>query len=117
MLLPTLHQVNGGYYTGAVANNANPSDKWGYAVGAGIKLNAPMIGAGDYFQAQVNFAEGASRYVFSTPNSNWQYVNGATQSFGFLSDAVYGGAVAGGTRTGRSLIAETQTARIAPGRC
>ena len=102
-IMGALHQVNGGYYTGAVANNANPSDKWGYAVGAGIKLNAPMIGAGDYFQAQVNFAEGASRYVFSTPNSNWFKADGATAAFGVLSDAVYGGTIAGANTTGLEL--------------
>lgn len=102
-IMGALHQVNGGSYTGAVANNANPSDKWGYAVGAGLKLNAPMIGAGDYFQAQLNFAEGASRYVFSTPNSNWFKADGATSAFGVLSDEVYGGTITSTNTTGLEL--------------
>ena len=45
-------------------------------VGAGIKLNAPMIGQGDYLQAQVNYTQGALRYVFQTPNTNWAKVQG-----------------------------------------
>ena len=35
----------------------------GWAVGAGIKLFAPMIGQGDYVQAEVNYTEGADGYI------------------------------------------------------
>jgi len=100
-IMGALHQVNATYYTGGVAGH--PSDKWGFAVGAGIKLNAPMIGPGDYFQAQINYAEGASRYVFATPNSNWGYGNGATSAFGIMSDAVFGGTVGGGDASSAEL--------------
>ena len=91
-IMGALHQVNPLYY-GATTGSGHPGDKWGYAVGAGIKLNAPMVSPGDYFQAQVNFAEGASRYVMATPNGNWGYGNGTGNigAFGLLSDAVYGG--------------------------
>ena len=41
----------------------HPDDKWGWAVGAGLKVNFPMIGPGDYFQAQVGYAEGATKYT------------------------------------------------------
>ncbi len=68
--------------------------KLGFAVGGGIKLNAPMIGKGDYFQAQVNYTEGALRYVFMTPNTNWGNYDGNAMAFGVLSDAVYGGTAA-----------------------
>ncbi|MCW5686715.1 MAG: porin [Pseudolabrys sp.] len=95
-IMGAMHQVNGLYYGGAAPGTGHPGDKWGYAVGAGIKLNAPMIGAGDYFQAQINYAEGASRYVFATPNSNWFKGDGANGAFGILSDGVYGGAVGAG---------------------
>ena len=98
-IMGALHEVNATYY-GLVPGSGGPGDKWGYAVGAGVKLNAPMIGPGDYFQAQVNFAEGASRYVFMTPNSNWGYVAGNQAAYGVLSDAVYGstaGTTAGAT--------------------
>ncbi|HWM80636.1 MAG TPA: porin [Pseudolabrys sp.] len=87
-IMGALHQVNALYY-GVGTGSGHPSDKWGFAVGGGIKLNAPMIGPGDYFQAQINYAEGASRYVFATPSGNWQKVNGDTQAFGIMSDAVF----------------------------
>ena len=57
------HEVNATYYDGTAAGAGTPSghpgDKSGWALGGGIKLNAPMIGKGDYFQAQVNYTEGA----------------------------------------------------------
>ncbi|HZT26679.1 MAG TPA: porin, partial [Pseudolabrys sp.] len=60
-------------------------------VGGGLKVNTPFIGKGDYFQSQVTYAQGASRYVFFTPNTNWAKVDGNTISLGLLSDGVYGG--------------------------
>ena len=101
-VMGALHQVNALYY-GATAGTGHPGEKWGYAVGAGIKLNAPMIGAGDYFQAQINYTEGATRYMFATPNTNWTYANGANSGFGIISDGVFGGTVAGGNTTGVEL--------------
>ena len=47
--------------------SGHPDEKIGFAVGAGIKVNFPMIGPGDYLQAQVNYTEGASRYAALTP--------------------------------------------------
>jgi len=54
-----------------------------------------MIGQGDFFQAQVNYTQGALRYVFNTPNTNWSKVDGNSAGFGFLSDAVFGGTLGG----------------------
>ena len=88
-VMGAMHQVNPTYYSAAGATANGPSDKWGYVVGAGLKLNAPMFGPGDYFQAQVNYANGASKYVFQTPNSNWYEADGANAGYGVLSDAVY----------------------------
>ena len=76
-----VHDVGGGYYgttvgggtcvAGSLASgntcSGHPDDKLGFAVGAGIKINFPMIGPGDYFQAQVNYTQGASRYAALTP--------------------------------------------------
>ena len=50
--------------------SGHPDDKWGWAVSGGLKLNAPMIGQGDYFQTQVNYTQGALRYIFQNPNGN-----------------------------------------------
>jgi len=92
------HDVNALYYVGGPAavatlgaRTAHPDDKAGFAVGGGLKLNAPMIGQGDYLQAQVNYTQGALKYIFQTPNSNWGKVDGSVIGFGVLSDAVFGG--------------------------
>jgi hypothetical protein len=89
-IMGALHQVNGTYYSGSIPSSGHPDDKLGFAIGAGIKLNAPMIGQGDYFQAQINYTRGALRYIFQTPNTNWAKVEGSTQGFGLLSDAIFG---------------------------
>ena len=83
--------------------NGHPEDKWGFVIGAGIKLNAPMIGQGDFFQAQVNYTQGALRYIFQTPNSNWGKSDGASEGFGVVSDAVYNGAIAAANATDLEL--------------
>jgi Porin subfamily len=72
-------------------------------VGAGIRLNTPMIGQGDFFQAQINYTHGALRYIFQTPNSNWGKVDGGSEGFGVLSDAVYGGNIIIGNASDLSL--------------
>ena len=41
----------------------HPGDQWGWVVGAGLRLNFPMIAQGDFFQAQVNYTQGALRYL------------------------------------------------------
>ena len=84
------HQVNALYY-GTPESTGHPDDKWGFAVGAGLKLNAPMIGQGDYLQAQVNYTEGALRYAFFATNFNYAFRDGSEAGFGILSDGVYGG--------------------------
>jgi hypothetical protein len=38
-------------------------------VSGGLRLNAPMIGPGDYFQIGAVYAEGATRYASNTPTS------------------------------------------------
>ena len=51
-----------------------------------------MIGKGDYFQAQVNYTEGALRYIFHDPEQQLVRSSMATAwRIGVLSDAVYGG--------------------------
>ena len=71
----------------------HPGDAWGWAAGAGLRLNFPMIGAGDYFQGQVNATVGALRYIFFSPNENWGKVDNGNLAYGVLSDCVYGGIV------------------------
>ncbi len=69
-VMAAAHQVNATYYAwlGRVSRAwraGHPGDKWGWAVGGGLKLNAPMIGQGDYFMAEVNYTEGALGYIFT----------------------------------------------------
>jgi Porin subfamily len=69
-----LHQVNAPYYVNAsgVVNpegSGHPDDEWGWAIMAGLRLNTPTIGQGDYLQLQAIYTHGASRYLMQNPNS------------------------------------------------
>ena len=46
-----------------VSWNGHPDEEYGWAVSGGLRLNAPMIGPGDYFQAAVHYAQGATNYT------------------------------------------------------
>ena len=93
--LTRLHSINGGH----------PNDKIGFAVGAGIKINFPMIGPGDYFQAQVNYTQGASALRRPHPGAARLApgIFGAGRDelgVGFFADGVYCGSNATGGRHG-----------------
>jgi hypothetical protein len=107
-IMGAIHQVNSLYYS-STAGSGHPDEEVGFAVGAGGKIFAPMIGMGDYLQFQVNYTEGALRYVFMTPNSNWFKADGAESGFGLLSDGVYGGTLTG-TGTGAATSVQLTTA-------
>jgi hypothetical protein len=63
-----VHNVGAGYYAaatspfpGAVAeNNGHSTDKWGWAITPGLKINFPMIGPGDYFQGALHYTQAVS---------------------------------------------------------
>jgi hypothetical protein len=60
-------------------------------VGAGLRLNFPMIAQGDYFQSQVNYTQGGLRYLNMANNSpNYGWERGGNFGFGVMSDCVYG---------------------------
>jgi hypothetical protein len=92
-IMGALHEVNMSYYGNNTLDptTGHADDKLGWAIGAGIKLNAPFIGQGDYFQAQVNYTQGALRYVFQTTQPNWGFTEGNGFGFGVVADAVTGG--------------------------
>ncbi len=85
------HQVKPLYYGVGLRPAATRTTQWGFAVGGGIKLNAPMIGQGDYFQAQVNYTQGAVKYIFQATQANWLYRQGDSAAVGNVLDGVYGG--------------------------
>jgi hypothetical protein len=107
-IMGALHEVNATYYSAAnalqsapgTATNGHPGDKWGWAAGVGVKINTPFITQGDWFQAQANVTQGALRYVFNTPNSNWGKVESGKEAYGVLSDCVYAGVITVGNNTG-----------------
>jgi len=114
-IMGALHDVNALYYNGATGStltgrtNGHPDDKLGWVVGAGFKLNTPYFGQGDYLQAQVNYTQGALKYIFQTPNTNWGKVDGDTSGWGIVSDAVYGGTI-NTTGTGAATDLQLTTA-------
>jgi hypothetical protein len=77
--------------------NGHPDSKWGWAAGVGLRVNMPFIGAGDYFQTQFGYAEGATKY---TTNSSCggggacTFVSGANFGFGFAGDGNFIGSPA-----------------------
>jgi hypothetical protein len=102
-IMGALHNVSAPYYTGS-ADAAHPNDKLGFAVGAGVRINAPMFAAGDYFAAEVDYSKGALRYLSHTTNvGDYFRYEGSSVGFGVLSDAVYGGTVAGGNASNLEL--------------
>ncbi len=101
-----LHQVNGTYYANAsgtgltpgVEGNGHPGDQWGFALMAGLRLNAPMIGQGDYLAAQIIYTQGALRYLYQNPGTGNMYLqDNQNVAFGMMSDGVYGGSALGGS--------------------
>jgi hypothetical protein len=100
-IMAVAHEDNAGYYgqtvSSATSNGipgtsfGHPGDKWGFVVGAGLRLNFPMIAQGDYFQSQVNYTQGALRYLDhggGAPTLFFERGNGA--AYGLMSDCVYG---------------------------
>src|ERR1039458_4578857 len=87
-IMGAIHDVAATYY-GTPDNTGHPSDEIGWAVGAGIKILTPMIGAGDYLQAQVNYTEGARKYVDFSYNNMYSMFNGGNYGIGIGSDGVF----------------------------
>jgi hypothetical protein len=102
-IMGALHDVSAGYYGGPTGTAAlgvasgHPDSKWGWAVGAGLKVNFPMIGPGDYFQAQVGYAVGATKYTTNSScggGGSCVAINGNQFAFGWAEDATFLGSAA-----------------------
>jgi hypothetical protein len=108
-VMAALHEVNACYYSecgagqvggagtsGAFSSDGisgHPADAWGWVVGGGLKLNFPMIAAGDYFQGEVNYTQGALRYLNQPNQANYEAQNANTGTYGIMSDCVFGAGV------------------------
>jgi hypothetical protein len=104
-IMGVIHDASGLYY-GTNTSTGHPGDATGWDIGAGIKLNANQIGPGDYFSAQINYAQGASGYpidgaanstLVAVPGPAGYYSawTGSTYGMGVVSDGVFaaGGAI------------------------
>jgi hypothetical protein len=83
-IMAAAHQVNYGVVT-------EPSDKTGWALGAGVKVNLPMLGAKDYFITQFTYGKGAIDYVGSGLGQAQTTTQGGTVSYGPAWDSVVTG--------------------------
>jgi len=104
-IMGAIHEVNPGYYTaaGAAGGLGGPGDDVGYALGAGIKLNLPSLGKGDFFITQFAWTKGALCYAFEgacgiaggNPILHYNIQDGSTAAspvtvgYGPLYDATY----------------------------
>jgi hypothetical protein len=87
-IMGAIHENSAQYVGGTTNAFPSASNSYGYALGAGLKLLAPMIGAGDYFQTQFNYTVGATSYVNNSAGLFSRY-NGSTGfAYGQLSDNV-----------------------------
>jgi porin-like protein len=114
-IMAAAHEVNANYYDTHPATG-HPGDQWGYVVGAGLRLNFPMIAQGDFFQGEVNYTHGALRYLMMGDNSpNMQIGRGNTYGFGVTSDCVFGSLTSGaqvassGTNVNGQVVGATGT--------
>ena len=101
-VMGALHYLNPLYYNDTVtAGNGlgHPGDAWGWVVGAGLRLNFPMVAQGDYFQSEVNYTQGALRYLNQPIQGNYEAEQSNNAAYGIMSDCVYGSA-AGVASTG-----------------
>jgi hypothetical protein len=89
-IMGAIHNASATYY-GSNVGTGHPSDAVGWAVGAGVKINFPSIGPGDYLQAQVNYTEGARKYVDASYTNMYSMFNGSTYGIGIGSDGVFAG--------------------------
>ena len=101
-VMGALHQDNAGYY-GATPATGGPGNKWGWVVGGGLKINAPFISPGDYFLGEVNYTQGAVKYLWNSNQGSQTEVMGGTEAYGVSSDCIFGGTVAAGNSTGCQL--------------
>ena len=93
-VMGALHDASGTYY-GSTAGSGHPDDKLGWAVGAGVKINLPMVAAGDYVAAQVAYSQGALKYICNHPGCSYDndYNGGTSFGYGMWTDSVYGNAL------------------------
>jgi hypothetical protein len=92
-IMAAAHNASAGYFGANSVINGHPSDKWGYALGAGLQLNVPGM-KGDIVAVQANYAKGASGYVYQgNTTSLLGFQNGGgvggSVGYGYVTDGVF----------------------------
>jgi hypothetical protein len=96
-VMAALHNASGGYYGGVGAfcvagttNCGHPGEKWGWAIGAGLRLTN-FLQPKNTFEVQVDYAKGANGYIYSVGlyGNPVHYGSGNTISIGNSADGVF----------------------------
>jgi len=86
-VMGAIHDASALYYAGTTGSG-HPGNVLGYAFGAGVKINLPMLGAGDYIDLQASWSKGAASY--SSAGGNLSKANGAQSGSLINNDGTYG---------------------------
>jgi hypothetical protein len=86
-VMGAIHDASATYDTLGLSQATHPSNAVGWAVGGGVKILFPMIGPGDYLDAQIGYSAGATKYVGAA--ASLKDTNGATSGQGVATDGVY----------------------------
>ena len=81
-IMGALHDASGQYLSCQHQRVPSASNIVGGAVGAGVKILTPFIGAGDYFQAEVNYTQGATGYTNAAPGDYAKFNGGIGGTYG-----------------------------------
>jgi hypothetical protein len=88
-----LHNDSATYYLTTAGYTAHPSDSLGGAIGAGLKVNLPMLGKGDSVGIAANWCDGAVGYCANQngvgTSALFGLVRGGTVGVGWIADAAY----------------------------
>src|SRR5665647_868110 len=87
-IMGAVHQVNSSYYTPGTAATGHPSDAYGWAIGAGVTVKLPMLGAADSLSVEGDYTEGALKYAGGGLGS-FLITHGQSTGGGFAADAVF----------------------------
>jgi hypothetical protein len=86
-IMGAVHQVTSLYY-GATPGTGHPSDAYGWAIGAGVTVKLPMLGAADSLSVEGDYTEGAARYAGGGLGS-FAISHGASSGAGVAADAYF----------------------------
>jgi hypothetical protein len=96
-VMGAIHDVYANITTGTTAAPVGSTEsETGWAIGAGLRFNLPMLGHGDYIIGQFNYSEGATNYVMSQAGAGGAVANlgdNTNTAYGYVADAVVVGAL------------------------